>query len=429
MQFVKFNSHIFTQLMQRVVSSLYLIICPVDRVSIIYNLFSKCTNLLREIVKHCDVYDKSDSDENVQKIVLSDLRSKLRYGIDVLFDSFIHLIKRLNSYTQFLYCFYSKVNLLRLSAVLCLIYLAPIANAKCTGKFVNPITDVCWDCIFPISIGNAKIFSSGNPDTKNPSMPICACGTPVPRIGLAAGFWEPVRLVDVTKTPFCFPNLGGMQINPGMKVGQGSVSSTSAHGNASWHLHWYVYPLLYWLELLLDFVCLENSSFDLAYMTELDPMWLDDSLTFIINPEAALFGNPIAQAACSADCAASSTGAPMDSLFWCAGCQGSMYPLTGNIREHQSSIQSGLLAAERFTFKLHREMIEWGTSGSKALCGKYPMPVMNKSQYRSQLTVPVPSKCSQFGKSTIFYDSGKEIPVIGENFGFLIWRKRNCCVL
>lgn len=316
-----------------------------------------------------------------------------------------------------------------IACVLLMYSLVGTAQAKCTGKFVNPITDVCWECIFPISIGGAKIFSGSNPDTKNPSMPLCACGTPVPRIGLAAGFWEPVRLVDVTKTPFCFPNLGGMQINPGMKIGQGAVSSTSAHGNASWHLHWYVYPLLYWLELLMDFVCLENMSFDLAYMTELDPMWMDDALTFIINPEAALFGNPIAQAACSADCAASSTGNTIDSLFWCAGCQGSMYPLTGNIREHQTSIQSALLAVERFTFKLHREMIEWGTSGSKALCGKYPMPVMNKSQYRSQLTVPVPSKCSPYGKSTIFYESNKEIPVIGEDFGFLIWRKRNCCVL
>jgi conjugal transfer pilus assembly protein TraU len=303
------------------------------------------------------------------------------------------------------------------------------AGAKCTGRFVNPITDVCWECIFPISIGNAKLLSSGNPDTDNPKLPICACGTPIPRIGIAAGFWEPVRLVDVTKRPFCFPSLGGIEFNPGIKIGTGTAPKSSSHDAASWHVHWYVYPLIYWLELLLDLACLEHSSFDLAYITELDPMWQDDALTFILNPEAVLFSNPIAQAACSADCVASSTNGPMDSLFWCAGCQGGMYPLSGKVGAHITSVQSSLLAAQKFTYKLHRELIEWGTSGEKALCQRYPMPVMKKSQYRAQLTVPVPSTCYPYGKSTTFYESGKELPIVGEDFGYLIWRKRNCCVL
>ena len=49
------------------------------------------------------------------------------------------------------------------------------------------------------------------------------------------------------------------------------------------------YPLIYWLELLMDFVCLEKGAFDVAYMTELDPLWNDDELSFILNPEAGLF--------------------------------------------------------------------------------------------------------------------------------------------
>lgn len=317
----------------------------------------------------------------------------------------------------------------RIILVLLVMSLSFQAHAKCTGRFINPVTDVCWECIFPISIGGAKLFSSGNPDTDNPSMPICACGTPVPRVGFAAGFWEPVRLVDVTKKPFCFPNLGGMEFDPGINIGNGAVSASSKHGTAFWHVHWYAYPLLYWLEVLTDFACLENTSFDLAYLTELDPLWNDDALTFILNPEALLFANPMAQAACGADCMASSTGKPIDSLFWCAGCQGSMYPLNGHVQAHTGAVQSGLLAVERFTYKLHREMLEWGTAGSKALCHKYPMPIMKKSQYRVQLTVPVPSGCHPYGKSTTFYEANKEIPVVGEDFGFLVWRKRNCCVL
>ena len=34
------------------------------------------------------------------------------------------------------------------------------APGSCTGKFVNPITDVCWSCLFPLSVGGAHIWPS-----------------------------------------------------------------------------------------------------------------------------------------------------------------------------------------------------------------------------------------------------------------------------
>lgn len=30
------------------------------------------------------------------------------------------------------------------------------ANLTCSGRFVNPITDICWSCVMPISIGKFK---------------------------------------------------------------------------------------------------------------------------------------------------------------------------------------------------------------------------------------------------------------------------------
>ena len=47
------------------------------------------------------------------------------------------------------------------------------------------------------------------------------------------------------------------------------------------------------------FLCFEAASFDIAYITEIDPLWNDDTLTTLINPEVALFANPIAVAACA----------------------------------------------------------------------------------------------------------------------------------
>ena len=84
---------------------------------------------------------------------------------------------------------------------------------------------------------------------------------------------------------------------------------------------------------------------DIAWTSELDPAWLDDELSFLLSPEAALFANLPAQAACAADCAAASAGLPLRiRLFWCAGCQGGMYPLTGNVAAHVGGVQASLLA-------------------------------------------------------------------------------------
>lgn len=308
----------------------------------------------------------------------------------------------------------------------------------CTGHFVNPITDICWGCLFPLSVGGLPIWPSSNIDTDNPVLPVCACANPIPRIGIEMGFWEPVRLADVTMKPWCFVNLGGLKLDPGFDIGHKTLAGVSPTGggqqmNGQWHVHWYMYPLIYWLELIGDWICLEKDTIDILYLTEIDPLWQDSELTLIINPEAVIFSNPLAVAACAADCALSSTHLPNDPLFWCAGCQGTMYPLNGNIAAQYGHVQGSRLALERFAFKLHREGIAMGTSGGAAVCGPYLQPIMKKSQYRFQMTNPIPStigpgSCPPIGATTAI-GSGQMVPVIGEDMGYLVWRKRNCCVL
>ncbi|KJV77142.1 putative conjugative transfer protein TraU [Rickettsia hoogstraalii str. RCCE3] len=52
------------------------------------------------------------------------------------------------------------------------------ASIGCVGRFVNPITDVCWKCLFPITIGGVKIVSSSMADTNNPRQIVCFCPKP-----------------------------------------------------------------------------------------------------------------------------------------------------------------------------------------------------------------------------------------------------------
>ena len=63
------------------------------------------------------------------------------------------------------------------------------ASAICNKRFLNPITEICWDCIFPISVGGLKVnLGTSRPDTKNQSLPLCLCPGLPPRLG--PGHWS-----------------------------------------------------------------------------------------------------------------------------------------------------------------------------------------------------------------------------------------------
>ncbi len=313
--------------------------------------------------------------------------------------------------------------------------------AHCTGHFVNPIKDVCWKCLFPLSIGNTNIVGSHLPDTPNARSPIGECPSSVGfRIGLNIGFWEPQALADVTDTPYCMVNLGGHQIKLGHKqsrggqhhVGQGEVG-------AFYHVHWYKYPLINWLNIITSVGCLQGGDFDVAYLTELDPMWSDSEMSFVLNPEATLFANPVAQTSCAADSIASTLGdkseatqTTRDSLFWCAGSQGSHYPLTGHVNAPISPVQTALLLTERMNYKLHREGLIPDSSPDKgAICKERPYPMIPKSRYRYEMVNQVADgrHCYPTGASTLTWEAGKIKPHTPDQYGFLVWRKRNCVFL
>ncbi|MCP3848683.1 MAG: conjugal transfer pilus assembly protein TraU [Gammaproteobacteria bacterium] len=315
------------------------------------------------------------------------------------------------------------------------------ANISCKGRFVNPITDICWSCLLPISIGGFSIGKGNLPrkrDTKNPKNPFCLCHKAEKEVpGVAVGFWEPVRLIEVTRTPYCMVNLGGIALGKNFK----KISSYRKRGGDSsrsfYHTHYYIYPLIYWLELLTDFSCLEKNTFDVAYMSEFDITWNDPKLQSLLNPEAILFGNPLAQASCALDCGAASFNLPLDAMFWCAGCLGNMYPLSGANADHVGGVQNSSLLAMRLLNKLHRVGFAKKTSSSDSsihgeICRKSYSLRLIKSQYKLQLTYPRTSSkglgCWPVGLTDMAYSPGNEYPYEGEDWGYLVWRKKNCCL-
>lgn len=152
---------------------------------------------------------------------------------------------------------------------------------------------------------------------------------------------------------------------------------------------------------------------DIGYLSELDPLWNDSNLSLMIQPEALLFGNLIAQSACAVDAVAASTYLPLSTLFWCAGAHGSMYPFTGSVSNEFNPIMSSILLSERMAFKLHRQgMIVNSVGADTAVCFEYPSPIIPKERYRYQMVnmFPDSTACHPLGASVLRWEAGRNPP-------------------
>ena len=299
------------------------------------------------------------------------------------------------------------------------------------GTFVNPITDVCWECLFPITVAGVNVTPKHKDQAKYNTR-FCVCGDVPPKMGIPLTFWEPLYLIDVTRHPYKLMGLGGISIGSESVKNRGSVGITGdgPNQNSFYHVHFYRYPVLALLELFTDFFCTHKGGLDIAYMSELDPLWNDDQLAIILNGEAGFFANDLAQLACISDCISSSAGKPQDKLFWCAGCEGSLYPFTGSVPHHVGGIQASSLLVQRVLAKLHRSYLLKGFEKTE-FCEAKHLPIIKKSLYKTQLVYPVPQTkgaCHPLGKTDTLWGSGKSFPKGGEDFVYLIWTKNQCCL-
>lgn len=302
-------------------------------------------------------------------------------------------------------------------------------DAKCHGKFVNPLTDICWECLFPITVASANVTPSYS-DPQGYSKLICSCAGIPPKVGIPISFWEPNMMMDVTRSAYCLMGVGGISIRNETIYNRGTVGRTDETGtqNSFYHVHVYNYPVIAWLELLTDFPCVDSGGVDIGYMTELDPTWNDEEWGAVLNAEAALFSSQLAQASCIADCVASSAGRPLNSLFWCAGCEGSLYPFSGNVAHHTGGLQAGALLMQRMIAKLHRQLSLKGFD-EEEFCDAQIQPFIQKINYKHQLVYPAAiSSCHYLGSSDMKWGMSRTRPISGEDFTFIIWRKKHCCL-
>jgi len=298
------------------------------------------------------------------------------------------------------------------------------------------ITDICWDCLFPIRAAGAAI-GGGNVPTIASDEIFCFCNGPlgIPQVGMTVGMWNPARLIELVRNPWCSPALGGatISISQVRLVATTGKADFDASEMSFFNYHYFAFPLTIMLDLFWDSHCNADGyrDFDLMYVSELDPTWNSDLLAFFTSPETALFANPVAIAACVGDAAAAATGNPIDALFWCAGAWGHMYPLSGiSPTSYGTDPRITSLLATRATAALHRRGLAWKTAGNDALCGGVIYPFIPKSQYRMSMFYPVAETSSNhaIGETTFTWGAGRTYPGPGEDHVFLLFRWEDCCV-
>ncbi len=325
-----------------------------------------------------------------------------------------------------------RSRLLAVLGLLTCLLAGPSLHAACTDNtFIDPLNDIAWDCIFPVSIMGVPIDFGEHPPSDDSTQAFCECpGQGITGFGFMVGFWEPARIVETVADPWCFPTLG-TEIDGG-DVGWGYTGGGTLERDASdltfQHFHLYIMPIWALLDLFTDVPCITNErSVDLAMVSEVRPDWHDDLLAMQIYPETALVANPAAVFACMADAVATTAGQPIDLLYWCMGSWGTTYPMTGHITTHDYVAANAGLAGRAMYVQSRAGLLQDRAVNS---CAATPVPIWVKSHWRIQQTDPVAdNRCHVIGRPDILWTQRKSPVGKGDNFAWLLFRQVKCCVV
>ena len=307
----------------------------------------------------------------------------------------------------------------------------PKSGALRSGKMIS---DMCWPCIFPLRFG-APVTSKRFPSDQ--ASPVCVCpskalmGMPAP--GVTFGMWKPTHVVESVRQPGCFPALDtSVKLGKVLSIGKGGEGYEDQYAGFT-HVHAYTYPTGAILDMLTSAACAGNGDsfdIDIIALTEIDPTYVNDPLSMVVNPEAFLFNNPVAVSACMADAAAASIYRPTQALFWCFGSWGGVYPLSGHNNQRSDVAEASLDAAKLVAIQ-HKRLLMNKTYGNSAVCKSHPMPIYPKQQYRWQMLYPYPQRVANewTGASTIPLREWRQIPVVGEDWVQVMSSYSECCVL
>ena len=333
----------------------------------------------------------------------------------------------------------------KLALIISLLFMSTsIAEAVCKGSIINPITDVRWKCMFPISLGGVSAAEIPFPEAKDAIIsdkalsgaisPVCTCMDPLPRVGITFSMNNVFRIVETVKDPLCFPTLG-------MQIGSGPFGRAGADGGRRDlskttfnYTHMISFVPTQALNLFIDSLCVQASEayspLSVLNISEFDPTAKSSEMSLIIFPESVLFANPVAQAYCMVDSALTVFEMTDPIGFWCVGGH-SVFPMSNHSVEAAEYVDAAAINASKYLFKMSRTGMLLSCFGSQALCSCVPTFIWNKQEFRLQLAKPLSSTfCFRLGKASLLWNVPNRNPVLVEgadNLVFMVWRRRDCC--
>jgi conjugal transfer pilus assembly protein TraU len=322
------------------------------------------------------------------------------------------------------------------------------ANAECCGDPIES-EEVAWEHM-------DEVENQGDCE--------CQYGEFV-RTGTLVTVWEPVRIIETVKDPYCMITTGednsGDEGN-GMPGGNGAdmpgadnqgVGEASDYGIGSvaagaipdmqWGTHsdtgaqedhsvfQQVHITLpdYIMQSIMqiDNRCWHSSIGNPQdYISEDDAAWQDDTIAITAYPLTTLAADYEMQMACMVDSASSQLGFPNPLLYWCMGAWGSTYPMSGHVNNDEYIAGNAAIAA--------RAIYIGGRTGriydaASYYCYAGPMPLWIKNYFKLQPIRPDHrDELIPIGLSAGVWGAGMNAEAdCMDNFAWVLWRKRWCC--
>lgn len=315
-------------------------------------------------------------------------------------------------------------------------------NCQDSGVFTGGklMSGICWDCYFPMTVAGIDWDApSGDGSGGRPpggyNSPACVCidelGVPAP--GVHTAMWDITHAIETVGTPYCSPMLGGENIQGVQRIATGGDLTGGEPDNAFLNVHVWTFPVATVVQLFTGANCNPGNilEIDMSYISEPDPLWNDEILTTMIQPESLVFSSLPAQLACVGECAAMHASSNINLAPWCVGCWGNAYPSTGFDVAGSSSLKLASTLAVKSLNAMHRRLLLHKTYGSDAMCQSVIYPSLPKEQYRLGMVYPGVEGNSnhQMGEPTVFWGAGMSSPTASGQSVQVLYRYKECCTL
>ena len=332
------------------------------------------------------------------------------------------------------------------------------AYAVCEGKMVNPITDVNWNYMIPVTVAGVKAGDGKNVLLHREPASLKCPHQAFPGVGMT--FFSPDLLIEVVSEPMCSVSLPKAKFSKMFDQNRGDNEQDSGDGGAGdggdggdqayKHVHSFNFAILSSLELFSTLAgCLDATAavgdvtngmagglFGVKYLSEFDPTHANPLWSVVFAPETIIFAIPPVQLTCIPDTiSASFGGQPLTPLFWCQGQRGVVYPFGGWASSGAGVTMDNIDVAEKELARGSRTLIYPSTIGPWAQCMTIPLGIITKSQYSFDPTFPVKrtsGKKIMYGELVENWSLGRPAntpdPRNGSDSAYVVWRARQCSV-